>query len=242
MEYYSEFIWERNDREVNEDSLAINQVVLGNRTLLMAVLCDGIGSLPEGEIAGSYVVSSMKTLFEGLRKDRNPRLSAIKNAIGRQLYSCHETLRERGIGTTVCMVVIYDRKALFIHAGDSRIYLRKEKFRQIGRDHTDEAGRLVRAIGVGQYRKMDYCIKRLGKKHSILICTDGFYKRIDKELKRGNCFLRHATEEERYAELRRMYETAKQRGEKDNSSAVYIWQENAVKMKERRKNDRKNNG
>lgn len=238
MEYYSEFLWERNDREVNEDSLAINQVVLGNRTLLMAVVCDGIGSLPEGEVAGSYVVSCMKTLFEGLRRDRIPRLSGIKNAIGRQLYSCHETLKEKGMGTTVCIVVIYDRKALFIHTGDSRIYVGKDKLRQVGNDHADEKGRLVRAIGIGPYRKMDYSIKRLGKNSRILICTDGFYKRIDKELQTGGCFSRHATEAERYGELRKMYEKAKQRGEKDNSSAVYIWQEDSKQMN-RRKNGTK---
>lgn len=233
MEYYSEFLWERNDREVNEDSLAINQVVLGNRTLLMAVVCDGIGSLPDGEVAGSYVVGCMKGLFEGIRRDRVPGLSRIKSAIGRQLYSCHETLKERGMGTTLCLAVVLDRKVLLIHAGDSRIYLGNDRLKQVGRDHADSSGRLMRAIGVGPYRKMDYCIKRLGKKSRILLCTDGFYKRVEKELGSKGCFERHATEEERYLELRRLYEKSKQRGEKDNSSAVYIWQE-----EERRRNGR----
>lgn len=225
MEYYSEFLWERNDREVNEDSLAINQVVLGNKTLLMAVICDGIGSLPDGEIAASYVVGCMKSMFEGIRKDRIPKLKRLKNAIGFRLYSCHETLKEKGIGTTVCIAVIYDRKCLLIHTGDSRIYMGKDKMKPVGEDHSDASKRLTRAIGIGDYRKMDYCIKHLSKKSRILLCSDGFYRRNDKAIRSRSCFKEHVTEEERFLELKEMYDRAKALGEKDNSSAIIIWSE-----------------
>ena len=39
-------------RKVNQDSYFVRRILLGGETLAFAVLCDGMGGLTQGEVAG----------------------------------------------------------------------------------------------------------------------------------------------------------------------------------------------
>lgn len=225
MNYYSAFLWEKNGRDINEDSLSINQVMINGQPLLMGVVCDGIGSLSDGELASSFVVSSLKTQFKISGRERNLTLRRIESAICRQLYSCHEELKQRNTGTTVCVVIIYKKQSAFLCIGDSRIYAGRKKLKLLSRDTVDNNGRLTAAIGVGTYKGIQRKYRRFGKNTMVLLCTDGFYRRNEAVITEKNCFMLRKCEDRVKDSLRIIYENAVEKGEKDNASAVAIWRE-----------------
>lgn len=223
MEYFSEFLWEKNARETNEDSLVIRQVIVNGHPLVMAVVCDGIASLPRGEMASSYVVSCLKAIVEDIAGGSRPNLRRIRHGLSRQLYSCHRLLNERGMGTTVCLAVIYKNRELLMQSGDSRIYVGSLKLKPVTRDHSDERGRLTRAIGVGEYKKIFSESRIFRKNEMLLLCSDGFYRRNEKLIENFAHNCRYETEEEYKGKLYEIYNHGVANGEKDNCSAVVIW-------------------
>jgi len=222
MEYCTEFLWKKNKREINEDALSINQVVINNSPLLLAVVCDGIGSLSDGELASSMVVSSLKTVFEGIRKDRNPSIKKISHKISRQLYECHIQLQEINTGTTVCLALIYKNRVCFISMGDSRIYKGKGRLKQISHDMVDRRGRLTAAIGVGTYKGIKAVKRNIRKGEYIVLCTDGFYRRNNYALCQPYCFRINMSEEMLREKLESMNNSGTMQGEQDNASAIVI--------------------
>lgn len=225
MNYYSAFLWEKNGRDVNEDSLSINQVIINGHPLLMGVICDGIGSLLNGEMASSYVVSCLKSSFDRAGREKNITLSRLVHIVSRQLYCCHEELKQRNTGTTVCVTIVYKKRAAFIWMGDSRIYSGKRKLRLISKDAVDNNGRLTAAIGVGIYKGVTRKYGRFRKGMMVLMCTDGFYRRNENEICEENCFMLRKSEERVKAALQIIYEDGLGKGERDNASAVAIWRE-----------------
>ena len=223
MEFLSNYIWKKNVRETNEDSLSIKQVVINGKTLLMAIVCDGIGSLPEGELSSSFVVSSLKAQFEQVGRHRKNSLKTISHLLSRQLYSCHEELKERGMGTTACVVVVQGRRAVAISVGDSRIYIGRRKMKQISRDTVDARGRLTAAIGVGSYKGLQQRRLRIRKDCKILICTDGFYRRNEEIVGSFGGLLKKRNEEAIEEVLTTINNWGREKGEKDNASAIAIW-------------------
>lgn len=223
MEYLTEYLWEKNGRETNEDSLSINQVMINNQPLLMGVVCDGIGSLENGEFASSYVVSSLKTQFENAGKTADISLRKIGHELCRELYICHEELKSKNTGTTVCVVVIYKNRAMFLCIGDSRIYLGRKRMRIASRDDADNMGRLTAAIGVGSYKKVRWRYRRIWRDMKILLCSDGFYKRNHMFICSHGCFESKYTENDMQNKLKEINAQGLKKGERDNASAVIIW-------------------
>ncbi|MCR5800240.1 MAG: protein phosphatase 2C domain-containing protein [Lachnospiraceae bacterium] len=223
MQLFSEFLWEKNAREINEDSLAINQVVMGGKPLLMAVVCDGIGSLPQGETASSFVVARMKKMFDDIDRNRQPKMRRLRHGIGRQLYYCHEQMAKLGYGTTISMLIIYDRRAMVISLGDSRIYAgyKGKRLKQITTDTCDGKGRLTCAVGVGPYVGFKEKIMRIEAGSIFLLCTDGFYRRNDRNIREQSYNGLH-NEEDWRIKLEEMYRYAVEHGEKDNATGIVV--------------------
>lgn len=223
MEYFTNYIWERNGREINEDSLAINQVMINNQPLLMGVVCDGIGSLEEGELASSFVVSCLKNQFEKAGKRGDVTLRKLGHVLCRELYSCHEALKQRNTGTTVSIVIIYKTKMRTLSVGDSRIYAGKRKMKLLTKDTSDNQGRLTAAIGVGKYKRIKWNRGHFGGKSRVLLCSDGFYRRNQKIICRTDFFGGRIGEQEMKERLETINAEGVVKGERDNASAVIIW-------------------
>ena len=51
MQFLSEIYWDRGARESNQDSVSLQQVSIRGKRAVMALVCDGIGGLEQGEIA-----------------------------------------------------------------------------------------------------------------------------------------------------------------------------------------------
>ena len=64
MQIFSTYYWEKGFKtEKNQDSLALCQMVVQRKRCLMAVVCDGIGSLPDAEKASGFVTEQLVYWF-----------------------------------------------------------------------------------------------------------------------------------------------------------------------------------
>lgn len=220
-------MWEKGARERNEDSLAFWQMRKGKKQQVLAVICDGIGGLSEGEQASSYVVRQLANWF----MSEGYKLKPIKQKkmIQQLCFQIHEELqnygKEKGIrlGTTVTIVLMNPRKIAWFHIGDCRLYLmREKKVRKLTEEHHDCKGNLNRAIGVGKWYQPVMGSKRIRKKDKFLLCTDGFYRNLDMEELRiwGKRKVEDGTQADRM--LRQIFQKKIAAGEKDNISALYF--------------------
>lgn len=50
-------------KEVNQDALLVSQALYHGREIVLAVICDGMGGLKQGELASAEVVGAFDTWF-----------------------------------------------------------------------------------------------------------------------------------------------------------------------------------
>jgi len=193
----------------------------------MAVVCDGIGGLDQGEQASSYVVRQLVNWFitEGYRM----KLKKQQKILQQLCFQIHQELQNYGrensiyMGTTITVVLIENKKISWFYTGDCRIYLLKgRKVKKLTREHHDERGNLNRAIGAGEWHLLTCSKKRLKRRERILMCTDGFYRNLDAEElcmwnKRN---VENSSQADRM--LKQIFHKKISVGEQDNISALYF--------------------
>ena len=230
MEFFCNYIWEKGLREKNEDSLCIRQVNRDGTKYLLAVVCDGIGGLEDGEHASSFVVNCMLECFKRIVK-RSGYLSgrSIRNTIKRQIYSCHMQLRRYGkemgirLGTTMSMILIVGRSCHMFHVGDSAGFVGKMCLKRMTPIQQDKSGTLLQAVGTGRNPILFYKCMRLRRGMVFLLASDGFYKKSEHRICTAEWIKRIECSELRIREcLVAVKENVQALGEKDNISAICI--------------------
>lgn len=233
MEFICNCIWEKNGRAQNEDALAFLNVTKEGKEYLLAVVCDGIGGLAEGENASSFVADSLgKELLRLLETCKPMSRRKWRNAFLRKIYQCHQMLRMYGkargirLGTTLSMVFLCGRSGWIFQAGDSAFFSGKNSLKRKTGVHRTKHGALKQAMGAGKELKVE--CKRLYVRNcsAILLATDGFYQRVEKELTVENGLSalqkKECSETDIDVWLRNTFRMAKQRGERDNASAICV--------------------
>ena len=175
-------------RRSNEDALFVNE-----REGLWLV-ADGIGGHGNGERASAIVVEYVESYcqspsIEMCLADIEARLSQANEA-------CGNISGSGASGTTVAALLFCQSKALFVWAGDSRIYrMRGGELVLVTEDHNlayerhrrgelslDEAQRLpsanvlTNAVGISQDLRLQTHFDELEVGDRYLISTDGLYK------------------------------------------------------------------
>ena len=193
----------------------------------MAVICDGIGGLPEGEQASSYVVRQLINWF--MSKGYRLRAGKQQKIIQQLWFQIHEEIAEYGkesgicLGTTATMVLMNQRRVYWFHIGDCRLYLiRENKVKKLTKEHQEEKGRLNRAIGTGLWHLPAMGSRRIRKKDKFLLCSDGFYRNLDAEELRVWGKRKVETDMQADRMLRQIFQKKMANGEKDNISALYF--------------------
>lgn len=230
MEFFCNYIWEQGLRNKNEDSLCIRQVKKDGENCLLAVVCDGVGGLEEGEHASSFVVNGMIECFVRILKNKR-KLSdrAIRNACKRAVYICHRQLlqygEERGIrlGTTMSMLLITGYRGYIFHVGDSAVFTGKKCMKRQTPIQQTKSGALLRAIGTGQ-NPILFCKRiRIRRGMVFVLASDGFYKKSEHGLCARDWIKRIENSEKRIEEiLLAVKENVQALGERDNISAICI--------------------
>ena len=147
-----------------------------------AVVADGMGGHPAGDVASRTVVEfvanrgSTLTDREAIETCMSVADHVLEAASSRDPLLC-------GMGSTVAGVVVQDTTALAFNLGDSRVYhWSNGLLRRLSVDHTDRIGALTRYLGGGvktknPLRLMPNIVEaQLSVGDHLLICTDGLTK------------------------------------------------------------------
>ncbi|WP_425335987.1 PP2C family protein-serine/threonine phosphatase [Sphingomonas kaistensis] len=143
-----------------------------------AVVADGMGGHPAGDVASRTVVDFVGSSAPALmNKQEIERCISVADHILHSASSRDPNLR--GMGSTVAGIIKHGSKALTFNLGDSRIYrFSSGALERLSSDHTDATGALTRYLGgftpANQARLAPHMVEimvAVGDK--LLICTDG---------------------------------------------------------------------
>ena len=158
-------------RTRNEDATFVAE--LPGETVL-AVVADGMGGHPAGDVASRIAVDTIKAAVDGVEVDPDGKLSEL-------LLAAHEAVlltaasepAYDGMGTTAVVSYVSNDRAHVAHVGDSRCYLiRDGSAAQLTRDHNED-GYLTQALGVRRPITPDSVLVDVRPGDRLLLCSDG---------------------------------------------------------------------
>lgn len=147
-----------------------------------ALLGDGMGGHPHGEIASELAVSLLAVMLPALTKvaDLRPMIAAIHDRL-QSVMESHEELD--GMGTTIVGVVWLDRRLIGFNVGDSRLYrFTADALEQLSIDDSIDHA-LTQCIG-GSYRDVPVphvCEWIASPGDRLLLCSDELTDMVDHE-------------------------------------------------------------
>ena len=193
-------------RESNQD---VFYCYRKDENFCFAFVCDGMGGQNGGDVASNMVLNFFsKNIPKEFEKD-------IKDEeIKKLVFSYYEKINKdifdvananellKGMGTTCSTVVIRNNKMMIFNVGDSRVYLKKDKFlRQLTVDHSyvqtlvdcgditkEEAkthprkNEITNAVGILENIKIDYKEIEVQKDDFVLLCSDGLTNQCSDEI------------------------------------------------------------
>lgn len=236
-------------RSTNQDSFFAREIVVNDTAYSLLVVCDGMGGFEKGEVASGSVTHYFENWFmqrfpsvcaAGITDAviRQEWAALIENAnSGIKEYSTANSLR---MGTTLVAVLIAPDRYYMVNVGDSRGYLVSDTARQITRDHSlvarevqmgnltpEEAlsdqrqNILLQCVGAGDYVNPDFFFGEPKENELILLCSDGFWHKNTNEEIAGTISPSTVPDEiVLKTRLLSLIETAKERGETDNITAL----------------------
>ena len=212
----------------------------GSSEDFLMVVADGMGGHPAGDVASQIALDVLIEAFPAL-PDGDLGL-ALKQAYRRANEAVFQAgVKEpahAGMGTTLTSALLHGKYATIAHVGDSRAYLlRGETLTQVTQDHTFVAeevaqgrisaeaarrdprrNRLTHVIGTDprlESRLPAVFELTLLPGDRLLLCSDGLYDVLDDgEMRRA------LVEQDPGDATRRLVEAAKERGTRDNATAV----------------------
>ncbi|MBA3010062.1 MAG: Stp1/IreP family PP2C-type Ser/Thr phosphatase [Desulfobacula sp.] len=180
-------------RKSNEDRYLIKIV---SEISILAV-ADGMGGLPGGEIAAQIVIDTFQEHVFSKTDLETDLKTVLLTAEKKILQKIQENPKLEGMGTTATAATVYQSKVFWIHIGDSRLYLlRNKKIKQITKDHTfiqdlidDGTLSPEQAYKHPLKNMLDQClgcddsesdcgIFQIKKNDRLLLCTDGLTKHL----------------------------------------------------------------
>jgi serine/threonine protein phosphatase PrpC len=206
------------------------------------VVCDGMGGAAAGEIASSIAVDEILGHLTSEREADMPLPELAKRAVSAAnaaIFSrAQRNQRLNGMGTTMVVLVVEERRAWVFNVGDSRCYrLREGRLEQLTLDHSlvEEQVRMGRMSESEAQRSplRNVITRALGTQNSVtpdcfdiqaepgdvfMLCSDGLTRELgDKTIEsllRCNLPLQdHCT---------RLIEAAKKAGGHDNITCVLV--------------------
>jgi serine/threonine-protein phosphatase Stp1 len=142
---------------------------------------DGMGGHRDGHLASRAFVEELQVIEFADGEGVNERLQRIEAAFHRvndQLYGSYLENPDADIsGCTGLTLIIHDGYAGCQWVGDSRLYLlRQGHLFLVSEDHSDDLGRLTRALGSHEEILVDRRVIEFLKGDCFVLCTDGLFK------------------------------------------------------------------
>ncbi|HEY6474091.1 MAG TPA: MerR family transcriptional regulator [Acidimicrobiales bacterium] len=179
-------------RENNEDAIVASA--------RLALVADGMGGHPGGEIAANTAAGVVPAVFTGRSVDELEAAVRAANWAIRDQAGAQPGLE--GMGSTICAAgLLDDGHVVVVNVGDSRAYLwHEEVLTQLTRDHSVTAelvqrgelreedepqhphyGVLTRALGVGSDVEIDHSTVAVEKGDRMIVCSDGLFHELSRE-------------------------------------------------------------
>lgn len=211
----------KNGRTSNMDSLLVKIRKLGGKSALLAVVCDGVGSLQDGAFASGAAANELGQWFDSL--------SGFERA-GMQMRDVVHTINARIVqavkqenlqsASTLSAILFFEGRYHITHAGDSRVYVNDgHALFQLTCDDVTETGSLTSYIGRGSGFVPQYLEGDAGGR-TFLLCSDGLYKRMDQEFLFANMGAGSMRAAKNSVNTLARY--VMDRGERDNITTVLI--------------------
>lgn len=221
-------------RKINEDSLVVRD------NLGLWAVADGMGGHQAGDTASRTVTLALESVQPC--SDMPDLVHSTRRALEAANRSLVEMARQfdstRVPGSTVAALMIRDREAAVLWAGDSRIYrLREGQLSQITRDHShvqeliDQqliseeeaeshpmANVITRAIGIDDSVDLDVLHFDAMNGDRFLLCSDGLSRLLSPE-EIQNLMLNNDVEES----VQSLLHTALVRGAPDNVTLISVF-------------------
>lgn len=249
-------------KNINQDAACVKRAESPIGSIVIAVICDGIDGLDKGELASSTVVRAFISWFDyqlpiiienGMENQKKDVwklvIKEVKEDWKRLIQEINGRIMEYGkekkcrLGTTATALFILDEHCfLILHIGDSRIYLVRNKIKQLTRDHTvaaleaaqgkiskEEAKQdprkyaLLQCVGLAEEIAPDIMIDTVKKGDVFLLCTDGFYNK-NSPSKLFDVFYSVELKDREIIskKIKEICEQNKEAGETDNMTAVAL--------------------
>jgi len=180
---------------VNEDSYLILE------SDGVFAVADGVGGANAGDIASRTAISTINELIprekKNDQKSQENLVDFVKKLITAGNKAIHALAQERRqqIASTIVIMLIEQNYAILGHAGDSRIYIyRDKKLIQLTRDHSklqnlidnnlitpaeesdfQDRHIITKALGIESNVEPDIQKVNLKNKDLFILCTDGIY-------------------------------------------------------------------
>lgn len=228
-------------RPSNEDKALSLMDPQGN--ILLAV-CDGMGGYMKGDFASKIATNILEAAF--MSKTRFIFDFQVKRWISKMIKNINNAVyseanngdKFKGMGTTLCMAILFRKKIFIANVGDSRFYRAGySKLVQVTKDQTyvdylynlgkiseeekktrPERHVLMNAIGMNKNCNFKLDVIDNGNE-AILLCSDGLYNNAqDKEI-----FSALTSQERLDQKINTLIGIAKSHGGSDNI-AVSIWE------------------
>ena len=185
-------------RKTNQDSISIHK----DKNLF--IVADGMGGHNGGDIASQMSVKLFPEYIDDNydNMDKSELLNKAICHVNRSIFDHAKKNAElKGMGTTICSLMIHNKEALIGNVGDSRLYLiQKNKLYQMTRDHSlvqeklnlgiyDREGAfkdpqknvLIRTVGFEKDVQVDVYKYKIQKGDIFLICSDGLHGKVSDE-------------------------------------------------------------
>lgn len=232
-------------RSSNQD--AVDGGLINDKNAVWAVLCDGMGGANGGNIASQTTVDVAKEnigLFDfcgGEYKSESFLKEIVYKANSTVYHTQLKNPELSGMGTTMELVLAYDKKAMITHVGDSRVYLiHDDEVTQLTVDHSvvqelvnrgeltpqqamvhPNKNFITRAVGVNPYIEIDYKEVTFDNNDIIIMCSDGLSNYISDE-----GILDYAKKYRADELTNALVEQAKQQGGRDNITVAVLYANN----------------
>ena len=222
-------------REKNQDSVVCLKGTLQDRQLVIACVCDGIGSLKNSEVAANMITQGIERWFQGIIQfyPKNIKTDEILQDLKITIEELNEIVYEYGtynkeeIGCTMSLILFIDNEYFIYQVGDSRIYSLKEELVQLTKDDVvirEVNGKVKKLLANHIGRKKQLSMSNLQgtaeEGELFLVSSDGVYKRLEIE----DLMLLKVINQDSILkrECNNLLETILDRGETDNLTCAVI--------------------
>lgn len=198
------------EKEQNQDSFLLKRANTSLGEIALAVLCDGMGGLEQGEVASSTVIRTFDNWFMtslpnlirfGLTGELlNQQWSNIIKDLNVQIGNYGDSINI-SLGTTICAMLFVNDKYYCINVGDSRAYqITNDSIYQITKDQSlvqrkidqgliteqqanedPDRSVLLQCIGSSPEVEPDFYEGITSPNETYMLCSDGFRHEISSQ-------------------------------------------------------------